>query len=295
MNRGAWWATVHGVAKSWTRLKWLSMHAGASYIAGNHAAVILLCLSIMVRLIPVVSEPHSVFGWKYLMCASHHVYLCICWWTCVISTMCCYEHLWTNICSVHALNPLGCPPMSKMNPSCASAVPDFLKDPDTMVSMSCYTQYAVLSATCEECELLLLLFVIPKAGILIFYTSSLWEVSWELGEIFLPKFCTFCFRFWKVKVKVAQLYLILCKPTDIVHGILQARILEWVTFPFSRGSSQSRGRTQVSHTAGGFLTSWATREAQVLKRPQQYSLKHPNMTTCFWSVGAGYERIHELS
>ena len=40
-----------------------------------------------------------------------------------------------------------------------------------------------------------------------------------------------------------------------VHGILQARILEWVAFPFSRGSSQPRDRTQVSHIAGGFFTS----------------------------------------
>ena len=34
-----------------------------------------------------------------------------------------------------------------------------------------------------------------------------------------------------------------------------------VAFPFSRGSSQTRDRTQVSHIAGGFFTSWATREA----------------------------------
>ena len=34
---------------------------------------------------------------------------------------------------------------------------------------------------------------------------------------------------------------------SIVHGILQARILEWAAFPFSRGSSQPRDRTQVSH------------------------------------------------
>ena len=46
-----------------------------------------------------------------------------------------------------------------------------------------------------------------------------------------------------------------------IHGILQARILEWVAFPFSRGSSQPRDQTQVSHIAGGFFTSWATREA----------------------------------
>ena len=43
-----------------------------------------------------------------------------------------------------------------------------------------------------------------------------------------------------------------------LHGILQARILEWVAVPFARGSSQTMDRTQV---AGRFFTSWATREA----------------------------------
>ena len=48
-----------------------------------------------------------------------------------------------------------------------------------------------------------------------------------------------------------------------VHGIVQARILEWVAFPFSRDlSSQPRDQTQVSRIAGRFFTSWATREAQ---------------------------------
>ena len=66
-----------------------------------------------------------------------------------------------------------------------------------------------------------------------------------------------------MKVKVTQSCPTLCDPMDcIVHGILQARILEWVAFSFSRGSSQSRDQTQVSHIAGGFFTSWATREAQ---------------------------------
>ena len=39
------------------------------------------------------------------------------------------------------------------------------------------------------------------------------------------------------------------------RGILQGRILEWVAFPFSRGSAQSKDRSQVSHIAGGFFTS----------------------------------------
>ena len=43
-----------------------------------------------------------------------------------------------------------------------------------------------------------------------------------------------------------------------VHGILQTRILEWVAFPSSRGSSQPRDRTHVSRIAGRFFTSWAT-------------------------------------
>ena len=46
-----------------------------------------------------------------------------------------------------------------------------------------------------------------------------------------------------------------------VHGILWARILEQVAFPFSRGSSQLRDQTQISLISGGFFTSWATREA----------------------------------
>ena len=61
----------------------------------------------------------------------------------------------------------------------------------------------------------------------------------------------------------AQLCQTLCHPMDYtVHGILQARILEWVAFPFSRGSSQPRDRTQDSRIAGRFFTSWDTREAQ---------------------------------
>ena len=44
----------------------------------------------------------------------------------------------------------------------------------------------------------------------------------------------------------------------IIHGIFQARILEYVVIPFSRGSSQPRDRNQVSRIVGGFFTSWAT-------------------------------------
>ena len=59
-----------------------------------------------------------------------------------------------------------------------------------------------------------------------------------------------------VKVKVTQLWVTLCDPMDcIVHGILQVRILEWVAFPFSRGSSYPRNQIQVFRIAGRFFTS----------------------------------------
>ena len=68
------------------------------------------------------------------------------------------------------------------------------------------------------------------------------------------------------EVKVAQSCLTLCDPMDYtVHGILQARILEWVAFPFSRGSSQCRDPTQVSHLVGGFFTSWAKGSPRILE------------------------------
>ena len=50
-------------------------------------------------------------------------------------------------------------------------------------------------------------------------------------------------------------------PGSSIHGIFQARILEWVAISFSRGSSQTRNRTQVSLTEGRLFTIWATREA----------------------------------
>ena len=48
----------------------------------------------------------------------------------------------------------------------------------------------------------------------------------------------------------------LCDLIDYsIHGILQARILEWIAFPFSKGSSQPRDQTQIAHIAGGFFIS----------------------------------------
>ena len=83
---------------------------------------------------------------------------------------------------------------------------------------------------------------------------SLWE------KIFLVQWCVcVCFNRSVVSDSLWPL------------GLLQARILEWVAFPFSRGSSQPRDQTQVSHIVGRFFTIWATRELvqQDLNRQNQ--------------------------
>ena len=72
------------------------------------------------------------------------------------------------------------------------------------------------------------------------------------------------------KLEVAQFCETLCDPKDCslagssVHGIFQARVLEWVVISFSRGSSWPRDWTQVSCTAGRRFILWATKEAPSL-------------------------------
>ena len=74
---------------------------------------------------------------------------------------------------------------------------------------------------------------------------------------------------WKVKTLVTWSCPTLCDPMDCcppnfpVHGILWAKILEWVAIPFSSGSSQPRNRTRVSCIAGGFFTNWAIRAVYI--------------------------------
>ena len=80
------------------------------------------------------------------------------------------------------------------------------------------------------------------------------QKSYKRKVVLSPPFC-------------AQLCPILCHPMDCsppgpsVHGIFQARKLEWVTISFSRGSSWSRDWTWVSCISGRFFTIWATRKA----------------------------------
>ena len=80
------------------------------------------------------------------------------------------------------------------------------------------------------------------------------------AKIFISDRCTLILVDVKVKVLAAQSCLTLFNPMNYslpgssVHGILQARILEWVTIPFSREFSRPKDQTQFSSIAGGFFT-----------------------------------------
>ena len=105
--------------------------------------------------------------------------------------------------------------------------------------------------------------------VLLFENASFWTLFWQFS---ISEY-TWSFIVWSgffpfqeplawdfpgfpVKVKVTQSCLTLCDPMDYaVCGILQARLLEWVAFPFSKGPSQPQDWTQVSSIAGGFFTS----------------------------------------
>ena len=87
---------------------------------------------------------------------------------------------------------------------------------------------------------------------------------------------------WKVKVLVTESCPTLYDPMDhrppgsSVHGILQARILEWVAVSLSRGSSWLRDGTWVSCIAGRFFTIWATKEANYPQNATRKTVQLPN-------------------
>ena len=80
----------------------------------------------------------------------------------------------------------------------------------------------------------------------------------------------------------------LCSPpSSSVHGILQARVLDWLAITFSRGSSQPRDWTQVSHIADRFFTVWATREAHIEKEDNANPIKKKKKKSYTWPFACG--------
>ena len=104
------------------------------------------------------------------------------------------------------------------------------------------------------------------------------RTEWYWSQYFYMQFRTFPVSLsWSLKFEirwkpcaclVSQLSPTLCNPKDCsppgspVHGDSQARILQWISVPSSRGSSQPRDQTQASHIAGRFFTIWVIWEAQ---------------------------------
>ena len=97
------------------------------------------------------------------------------------------------------------------------------------------------------------------------------SISIWFMEVILKCCCCYCLA--------TQQCLTLCRPHRLyhpgstVHGISQARTLEWVDIPFSRGSSRPKDGTWVSSVAGGFFTIWATRGAHRYHTVKKYSVR----------------------
>ena len=97
-----------------------------------------------------------------------------------------------------------------------------------------------------------------KLGINKMESVSIWLQNWHCRQ-----------SSSRIRCLVLQLYPTLCDPMDwgppvsSVHGVLQARILEWVAVSFSRGSSHPRDRTRVSCFGRQILYHWATRVSVV--------------------------------
>ena len=88
------------------------------------------------------------------------------------------------------------------------------------------------------------------------------SVGGRCGETKILQHCWWKWK-WSRSVMSDSLRPMDCSPPgSSVHGILQARILEWIAISFYRGSSRARDQTQVSSIAGRRFNLWATREAQ---------------------------------
>ena len=108
--------------------------------------------------------------------------------------------------------------------------------------------------------------------------------QWDITSYLLEQLSSFLKSFyWGIaesESEVTQKCPTLCDPVDCslpsssVHGILQARILEWVVISFSRGSSRPRDRTWVSRTGGRRFNLWATREVLISGIQQSDSVRH---------------------
>ena len=120
--------------------------------------------------------------------------------------------------------------------------------------------------------------VIAGLGYIVFKLNSNWVEVISLTTLLYHIFIL-SLKIKQVCAESLQLCLTLCNPIDCsppvysVHGILQARILEWVAIPFSMGTSQPRDETLVSCIAGRLFTIWATRDAHFNLKTEEKIIK----------------------
>ena len=236
-GRGAWWTTVLGVAEGRTQLRsWAHMHVGDDALGQLWTQQMHLYWTpsrLKERHRNTVFKCMAFWAWLTWLQSRHHQLSGLASVLCP-SQLCCCSSV---ALSCPALwNPMDCSPPG-------SSVHGFLqaRPLERLAISSSRGSSWFRDRTHISC--------IPCIS----------RHSLFLGHLGSP----FNSIIWDVRVKVVQLCLNLCDPMDYrVHGILQARTLEWVAFPFSRGSSQPRDGTQVSRIVGRFFTSWATREAQ---------------------------------
>ena len=146
---------------------------------------------------------------------------------------------------------------------------------------------------CPSCIELLLHFI-KKNQLDIFVWACLWVLySIPLIYTFIPLKYHTILIIVKVKMLVAQSCLSLCDPMNCslsgssVYAILQAKILEWIAIPFSRGSSLPKDQTLISCIADRFFTIWATREAQSTENHPPYgkdTLPRPQQDLNLWPL-----------
>ena len=138
----------------------------------------------------------------------------------------------------------------------------------------------------------------PFSFICYIYFNTCSQLTWKWFFFLFSCFCYWYHQFQALGPPTPKLYLTLLSPSRFihmlsynelvaqpcptlwdpmdcnlpgssVHGILQARILEWVATPFSRESSQPRDWTWVPCTAGGFCIFWATWDAPMSNNAAQ--------------------------